>query len=61
MNVKDYTNSKDPQVKARREALDELMEITEELFPNYLEMCGECWIKFDSVKCTFKCNVKVKK
>ncbi len=21
-------------------------------------MCGKCWLEFDSVKCTFKCNVK---
>jgi len=45
-------------IKKRTKTLDELSDLEEELFPNHMEMCGECWIKFNSVKCTFKCNVK---
>ena len=32
MNVKDYTNNQDPNVKKRRETLDELSDLDEELF-----------------------------
>ena len=44
MNVKDYTNSKDPQVIARRKTLDELSDLDQELFKmsDDLKNCPFC-------------------
>jgi len=44
MTDKDYPHSEDPQVKARRETLDELSDLDEELFkmPDDLKNCPFC-------------------
>ena len=44
MSDKDYTNNQDPQVKARRETLDELSDLDQELFKmsDDLKNCPFC-------------------
>jgi len=44
MTEKDYTNNKDPNVKKRRETLDELSDLDQELFKmsDDLKDCQKC-------------------